>query len=98
MIHCVCVLFILLVGEYSILTLHEPVDFITAECGLLCGSFTSNGCSLYWEGIHGCHAISNAHTHTHTHTHKYCLLLYNHCFFSQLWNAKQLNVSPTHTY
>lgn len=55
-----CVLFISLLGDYSILTLHEPVDFITAECGLLCGSFASNGCSLYWEWCHGCHAISPA--------------------------------------
>lgn len=70
-VHCVCMLFIWLFGEYSTLTLHEPVDFITAECGLLCGSFTSNRCSLYWERIHGCHAISSAcqeHAHERAHT------------------------------
>lgn len=61
------VLFIWLFGDYSVLTPHEPVDFITAECGLSCGSFASNGCSLYWERIHGCHAISTAcQEHVHT--------------------------------
>lgn len=27
----------------------QPVAFITAQCGLLCGSFASNGCVLCWE-------------------------------------------------
>jgi len=66
-----CILFILLFNAYSILTLDEPADFITAECGLLCGSFSSNGCSLNREGIYGCHAVSaicqkQAHKQTNT--------------------------------
>lgn len=63
-IHAVC---------FAVCWLHRcdsgwTYGFITAECGLLCGSFASNGCSLYWEEIHGCHAVS---THTLRYT-PYC--------------------------
>lgn len=58
--------------------------FITAECGLLCGSFASNGCSLHWEEIHGCHAVS-------THIPRYTPYCRPSTFLHQLWN-----VNPVH--
>lgn len=63
-LHCVYTrcLFCLLTAS---LWLWMNPRFHNTECGLLCGSFASNGCSLYWEEIHGCHAVS---THTQIHS------------------------------
>lgn len=73
----------------------EPDAFITAQCGFLCGSSASNGCSLHREGIHGRHAVISDAWQRHTmYAYRWTAAVSS----SRRCSADQLPAKPTLTY